>query len=297
MSANSSTANSIGDEQETSNDSVPIPIGYDSMEESKSPYKRTRPAPLPSFRKRSLGLQSLKPTSTVTVPVNPNSSEENEKKIIQCDLCSLFIYSSEVDSHRKFHSLVKAKIPENANANNPLMKKTHVCPICRIECIDYQMYELHCKESHQEVGFPCPICNRRMSSKSKLKRHMSIHRNLKFECRICGKAYNRSDNLTAHYKTHGNNKEATVFYCSVCNYAFSSRIGRDKHLEFVHPAYRNSQNECLPDYDSSSSENESVCASTSTTAEAVISQAEKIEIEPINMTGVEFEYEGDDDEL
>lgn len=271
---------------------MPPTVGVATMDGNQIPCKRSRAITLPSFksRNRSLTLQ-LQPTLTSgkspELPANTNGKSMNPE-IIQCDLCSLFVYSSQLDNHMKNHSLVESKSSEKPAT--PVLSKTKICPICSLECSDYAMYEQHCNENHPNEGFPCPICSRYMSSKPKLRRHMTIHRNLKFECNICGKAYNRSDNLNAHYKTHPSNEKCTVFHCNTCTMAFASRIGRNKHIAIAHPDVNYSLSDNSLDDESETS--------PAIHCEAILEPgSEKIKVEnSLIDPEIEFVYEGDDDD-
>lgn len=271
---------------------MPPAVGVATMDGNQIPCKRSRAITLPSFksRNRSLTLQ-LQPTLTSgkspELPANTNGKSMNPE-IIQCDLCSLFVYSSQLDNHMKNHSLVESKSSEKPAT--PVLSKTKICPICSLECSDYAMYEQHCNENHPNEGFPCPICSRYMSSKPKLRRHMTIHRNLKFECNICGKAYNRSDNLNAHYKTHPSNEKCTVFHCNTCTMAFASRIGRNKHIAIAHPDVNYSLSDNSLDDESETS--------PASHCEVILEPgSEKIKVEnSLIDPQIEFVYEGDDDD-
>ncbi|XP_031638807.1 zinc finger protein 2-like [Contarinia nasturtii] len=86
------------------------------------------------------------------------------------------------------------------------LEKTYQCNICSFFLNDQESFDDH-KKQHEDKSSPfeCVICNKVMSSKGVLTRHMNVHiGNVSGVCEICGKAFIHQSSLETHMKFHKN---------------------------------------------------------------------------------------------
>ena len=61
-----------------------------------------------------------------------------------------------------------------------------------------------CSEGEGPSVYMCKLCLKRMSNKTKIKRHAEIHLDLSHPCNICYKQFKTRNALSQHYSTvHG----------------------------------------------------------------------------------------------
>ena len=61
-----------------------------------------------------------------------------------------------------------------------------------------------CSEGEGPSVYMCKLCQKRMSNKTKIKRHAEIHLDLSHPCNICYKHFKTRNALSQHYSTvHG----------------------------------------------------------------------------------------------
>ena len=138
--------------------------------------------------------------------------------------------------------------------NGPVVNDVSMqsCPICNLEFPFGYDISIHYTTEHQNVfdqaGNQCLICDRKLSSKKSLTRHVrNLHfkkqnstldlekqkdpKNLKgiYLCGICKKAFNWEYNLAIHRKKihEGIKKE---FSCTSCSLKFTSKFNLRRHI-------------------------------------------------------------------
>ncbi|XP_077355432.1 uncharacterized protein LOC144003249 [Festucalex cinctus] len=77
-------------------------------------------------------------------------------------------------------------------------------------------------------GFPCSVCGKCLTTKSRLQQHMRTHTSEKpFNCSVCGKKFSLKHVLINHMKTHTGDKP---FSCSICWRKFSRNPNLVRHM-------------------------------------------------------------------
>ncbi|XP_054271521.1 zinc finger protein OZF-like isoform X3 [Macrosteles quadrilineatus] len=93
------------------------------------------------------------------------------------------------------------------------------------------------KDSHKPLS--CNICNLRFIYKSRLEKHLKVHKGLKlFPCDICNRAFAQKGGLKAHIeRKHSTNKckrvQTKKEICNICNKEISTHRLKN-HIETVH---------------------------------------------------------------
>ena len=109
------------------------------------------------------------------------------------------------------------------------------CDLCEKDFARRPALYLHKQKVHKGVdkSEQCSICDKKLSSKSKLKRHISdIHLKLKpFECPTCEYKATAKEMLNNHIKAI---HEGVKFKCSYCDYKTSFKSNVGKHEESAH---------------------------------------------------------------
>ena len=90
----------------------------------------------------------------------------------------------------------------------------------------------HIESVHQDLKYPCDLCNIICVSSYKLTIHKwRVHRGEVFECDICEKRYKKKETL----KDHINAIHFGIFsYCDICEKRFPYRWELSKHKSFIH---------------------------------------------------------------
>ncbi|XP_015588746.1 ras-responsive element-binding protein 1-like isoform X2 [Cephus cinctus] len=85
--------------------------------------------------------------------------------------------------------------------------------------------------------FPCRLCTETFSNLRALKSHNSVHMNVdpgvSYFCNICPYTNTEKVGLIKHLRSH---KGARPFECSVCNYAFTTKANCERHIRSIHPS-------------------------------------------------------------
>lgn len=126
----------------------------------------------------------------------------------QCALCNdLFTSKGNLYSHIKSHD------PNNS----------FVCEICGRTYKKNNSYKRHIARSHLGLTTKaqCEVCQRVLSSKEHLRRHMLTHTDVRnWVCSTCGKCFLSKTYLTEHSRIH---LGIRPYKCEICEKAFTQR--------------------------------------------------------------------------
>ncbi|KAK7868901.1 hypothetical protein R5R35_014213 [Gryllus longicercus] len=124
------------------------------------------------------------------------------------------------------------------------MKKTHsfqMCsePDCRKVFSNFSLLKEHKKADHSKV-FACPTCNKKLRSKTLLKKHQQTHvlpeERKFFTCpyKECGRVYTRRFNLDQHIRS---SHEGIKFHCAVpgCEKSLVTKQKLQEHMKLHDP--------------------------------------------------------------
>lgn len=93
-------------------------------------------------------------------------------------------------------------------------------------------------KSGKTLPFECKICQKRVSEKWILERHIRTHDESQVECKICAKSMKNSECLNVHMKFWHTNKESRQKYlCDECGKGFRAKTFLDQHMR-VHTGER-----------------------------------------------------------
>ncbi|XP_077414274.1 uncharacterized protein LOC144043998 [Vanacampus margaritifer] len=79
-------------------------------------------------------------------------------------------------------------------------------------------------------GFPCSVCDKSWTNKSKLYEHMRTHTGGQkpFRCSVCGNTFSVKQDMVRHMRTHAEEKP---FSCSVCGKKLSTKSTLATHMK------------------------------------------------------------------
>ncbi|XP_008182460.1 gastrula zinc finger protein XlCGF7.1-like [Acyrthosiphon pisum] len=80
----------------------------------------------------------------------------------------------------------------------------------------------------------CPTCNKKVSSKSSLARHIQLHKDKRntYTCVTCNRKFYYKSDLNYHVKTVHNEKN--LYKCSMCDKEYSTKKLLNNHHQAVH---------------------------------------------------------------
>lgn len=88
------------------------------------------------------------------------------------------------------------------------------------------------KDRTGESEFQCHVCQKKLTSKKILQRHLRLHSNSGlFPCTICSKTFGLKSSLEFHMKSHDMHKP---FKCKICFITFSEKSTAIRHLKKQH---------------------------------------------------------------
>lgn len=116
-------------------------------------------------------------------------------------------------------------------------KRTTVCDICKKAFRTFDALRQHkfvhmTDEEKNNMGFPCTICDKKFSRRTKLEYHMRRHTDERhFTCTICNKSFHDSVRLKAHIERHSTDKK---FKCDDCGSGFVCKRYLTNHKSRYH---------------------------------------------------------------
>ena len=88
-------------------------------------------------------------------------------------------------------------------------------------------HEYESKGRYERGNYSCKICNRTLTYKYSLEKHMLIHTGIyPYKCHLCSKRFNHKPNLDKHLIVHSGEKPHV---CHLCHRAFSQRSNLQRH--------------------------------------------------------------------
>jgi KRAB domain-containing zinc finger protein len=116
-------------------------------------------------------------------------------------------------------------------------KRTTVCGICKkafrtVDALKQHKFVHMTDEEKNKKGFPCTICDKKFSRRTKLEYHMRRHNDERhFICTICNKSFHDSVRLKAHIERHSTDKK---FKCDDCDAGFVCKRYLTNHKSRYH---------------------------------------------------------------
>ncbi|XP_028133179.2 zinc finger protein 721-like [Diabrotica virgifera virgifera] len=167
----------------------------------------------------------------------PKKHEENTE-FLQLDICNNNFKQTQVC----IPHLEERKISKQINKNmctkevdvilNSEIKKT--CEVCN-KVFPTKLSLLRHKKRHRnrkKPPFKCTKCDRLLTSRNSLSKHMKIHTGIKpFRCSYCLKSFLYMRSLTVHLTLHTGE---TPYVCSICNKRYHSARSLQKHKNIKH---------------------------------------------------------------
>ncbi|CAB3366191.1 Hypothetical predicted protein [Cloeon dipterum] len=189
--------------------------------------------------------------------LSSNKSQEEFQKQevvnnIPCSECKeLFLSLNALKSHNESaHSNLKSpfvclecgqkfisKATLRVHMKNHTGKKITVCEICgktfrTCDALRQHKFVHMTDEEKKSVGFPCTMCDKKFSRRTKLEYHMRRHTGeRRFICTICSKSFHDSVRLKAHTERHSTEKK---FKCDECGSGFVCKRYLTNHKSRYH---------------------------------------------------------------
>lgn len=114
-------------------------------------------------------------------------------------------YSEEIINIREIMNLLP---PERAN------DQPFVCSVCQKRLSSKAGLDRHLRIHAREKTFVCKICLKRFSNKAYLNRHLRVHTGIRpYVCEFCEKSFTSKGSLDKHRKIHVKGKHSV---CEVC---------------------------------------------------------------------------------
>ena len=184
-----------------------------------------------------------------------------------CEICNKsFWVKSDLNSHMNTHidkyypcEICGKKIRTLSALQTHLLAhtddKNYICEICGKRYRWESVLQIH-RQSHFERDIRCDLCNKLLSNRDYIKKHMEAHLDIRrypcsvcnrsfrcsahlkehmdshfpdqsWACKKCGKLFNRRDSMRYHMKSHSG---AKPFKCEKCNQQFKRSENLRNHM-------------------------------------------------------------------
>lgn len=142
------------------------------------------------------------------------------EKIYRCQDCGLtYSKSSSFSNHRLAHH-PSVCTHCGRRFSMPESLESHLQLVCER------------KGPGADVLFECHICQKKLTSKKILQRHLRVHSNTgRFPCTVCSKTFGLKSSLEFHMKSHDEHKP---FKCKLCFITFTEKSTAIRHLKRQH---------------------------------------------------------------
>ncbi|XP_059471705.1 zinc finger protein 665-like [Neocloeon triangulifer] len=130
-----------------------------------------------------------------------------------------------------------AKTSLRVHMKNHTGKRITVCDICgksfrTCDALRQHKFVHMTDEEKKNMGFPCTMCDKKFSRRTKLEYHMRRHTGERhFTCTICSKSFHDSVRLKAHTERHSTDKK---FKCDECGSGFVCKRYLTNHKSRYH---------------------------------------------------------------
>lgn len=126
------------------------------------------------------------------------------QEYVKCEVCGKDVRAAYISKHRKL-----------VHEPKPLL---YPCSLCDKAYKYSKTLKEHYSHNHKELGIDtsviCDTCGARLSTKTKLAKHMMTHTGVKpFPCTICPRRFITNDQLLAHSRVHTGEKPFVCKYC------------------------------------------------------------------------------------
>ena len=135
-----------------------------------------------------------------------------------CEVCSA---TFNCKNNLQTHVRCRHSSPQN---------NVHVCHKCGKEYFTCKALKYHLDITHGRERVPCPLCQKEISSKYRLKRHMKVHSKAYTyqQCPHCPQQFTTAYNLKVHLRIHSGEKP---YKCQMCDVAFAQRNSLIWHMK------------------------------------------------------------------
>ncbi|XP_028159479.1 RE1-silencing transcription factor-like isoform X1 [Ostrinia furnacalis] len=181
--------------------------------------------------------------------LNLHKKMKHRARTVHCDECNQKFFSKNdlvnhqvrhtdempfqcVACDRKFKRLILLKRHEKVmHSDIPQLP----CSKCSSTFLSVEELEAHLiKHSrHIELNFPCKVCGKRYSDKTRLQKHKdTVHaKDPQFSCEYCPAQFNAITKLTRHVRTHAGDRS---YPCKYCDKTFIKSHHYTRHLRLKH---------------------------------------------------------------
>jgi len=161
-----------------------------------------------------------------------DDEEEEVKPLNQTEGDQLKSHITESDERmiRENEEFIKDNIlggPAEYEAKGRYERGNYSCKICnRVLTYKYSL-EKHMLLHTASYPYKCQLCSKRFNHKANLDKHLVVHSGEKpFVCQICARPFSQKSNLQRHQLTHTQNRE---FVCDVCGKRFNHMASLKTH--------------------------------------------------------------------